>query len=45
MLIYSTLALKELTGSFNHLSANVEYTPHEGDVICTGCSALCSQNH
>jgi len=27
------------------LSANVEYTPHDGDVTGSGCSASYRQNH
>jgi len=31
--------------SINPLSADVEYTPHDGDVICSGYSASYRQNH
>jgi len=30
---------------FNPFSANVEYTPHDGDVNCSSCSASYKQNH
>jgi len=29
----------------NPLSANVEYTPHGGDVTCRGCGVSYKQNH
>jgi len=29
----------------NPFSANVKYTPHDGDVTCSGYGALYRQNH
>jgi len=31
--------------SFNPLSANVGYSPHEGDVTCSRCGVSYRQNH
>jgi len=30
---------------FNPLSTIVGYTPHDDDIICSGCSALFKQNY
>jgi len=36
---------KHVKSVSNPLSSNVQYTPHDANVTCSGCGALYRQNH